>query len=98
MHSFITPERIAVGHHISFGEHGTYKKSDTLQAVAATIPEDRILVETDSPYLAPSRSAGSATSPRTSSTAARLVAARWQSVDDLAAQTTADARRLFRLT
>jgi TatD DNase family protein len=98
LHSCITPERVALGHYISFAGMVTYKKSDLLRAVAATIAEDRILVETDSPWLAPSRSAGSATSPRASSTAACLAASRWQSVEGLAAQTTADARRLFRLT
>src|SRR5947209_6468487 len=58
MHSFtgdeaMARECLALGMYISFAGMVTYKKSDALRAVAATIPAGRILVETDSPYLAP---------------------------------------------
>jgi TatD DNase family protein len=57
MHSFTgtsdhAAEFLALGLHISFAGMVTFKKADDLRAVAQTIPADRILVETDSPYLA----------------------------------------------
>ncbi len=76
----------------------TYKKSDALRTVAATIPADRILVETDSPYLAPEPLRGKRNEPaNVVHTAARIAAVRGQSVEDFAVQTTANGRRLFRL-
>ena len=58
MHSFTgdaaaAAECVALGMYISFAGMVTFKKSDDLRAVAATVPADRILVETDSPYLSP---------------------------------------------
>jgi TatD DNase family protein len=58
MHSFTgtteqAQEFLALGLHISFAGMVTFKKSDELRAVARTIPADRLLVETDSPYLSP---------------------------------------------
>ncbi len=47
---------------ISFTGILTFKKSDDLRAIAASLPADRFLVETDAPYLAPGRLAASATS------------------------------------
>ena len=58
MHSFtgsqaMAEECLAMGLHISFAGMVTYKKSDELRAVAASVPDDRILIETDAPYLSP---------------------------------------------
>ena len=58
MHSFTgtaetAAECVSLGLYISFAGMVTFKKSDDLRAVAATIPADRILIETDSPYLSP---------------------------------------------
>ncbi len=58
MHSFAgqweTAARcLELGMYISFAGMVTFKKSDELRAIAARIPDDRILVETDSPYLSP---------------------------------------------
>lgn len=103
MHSFtgdkaMARECLALGMYISFAGMVTYKKSDVLRAVAGTIPADRILVETDSPYLAPEPFRGKRNEPaNVVHTAACLAAARGESLDDFAAQTTANARRLFRL-
>ncbi len=103
MHSFtgdtaMAEECVALGMYISFAGMVTYKKSDVLRAVAATIPADRILIETDSPYLAPEPRRGKRNEPaNVVHTAACLVAVRGQSADDFAAQTTANARRLFKL-
>jgi TatD DNase family protein len=103
MHSFtgdkaMARECLALGMYISFAGMVTYKKSDVLRAVAGTIPADRILVETDSPYLAPEPFRGKRNEPaNVVHTAACLAAARGESLDDFTTQTTANARRLFRL-
>jgi len=44
---------IALGHYVSFTGILTFKRSDELRAIAAALPADRVLVETDAPYLAP---------------------------------------------
>lgn len=44
---------LALGAHVSFSGILTYKNAEDLRAVAATVPMDRLLVETDAPYLAP---------------------------------------------
>jgi TatD DNase family protein len=101
MHSFTSDEEmaaecVALGLYISFAGMVTYKKSDALRKVAATIPDDRILVETDSPYLAPEPFRGKRNEPaNVIHTAACLALARGQSLDDFAEQTTANTRRLF---
>jgi TatD DNase family protein len=58
MHCFtgtqwLADEALALGFYISFSGIVTFKKSDDLRAVAKIVPADRILIETDSPYLAP---------------------------------------------
>jgi len=66
--------------------------------VAATIPEDRILIETDSPYLAPHPLRGKRNEPaNVVHTAACLAALCGVSVEELAERTTRNARQLFRL-
>jgi TatD DNase family protein len=101
MHSFtgdaaMAAECVHLGMYISFAGMVTYKKSDALRAVAATIPADRILVETDSPYLAPEPFRGKRNEPaNVVHTAACIAVARGQSLGDFAEQTTANARRLF---
>jgi TatD DNase family protein len=104
MHSF-TADRdmaqgcLALGLHISFAGMVTFKKSNELRDVAAAIPDDRILVETDSPYLSPDPLRGKRNEPaHVVHTAARLAAVRGVSLEAFAAQTTANARRLFSLS
>ncbi|QDU57481.1 TatD family hydrolase [Aeoliella mucimassa] len=58
MHSYTgtaagAAESIELGLYVSFAGMVTYKKSDELREVAATVPLDRMLIETDSPYLSP---------------------------------------------
>jgi TatD DNase family protein len=90
-------ECVAMGLHISFAGMVTYKKSDALRAVAVTIPDDRILVETDSPYLSPEPLRGKRNEPaNVVHTAACLAAARGQTVEAFGEQTTRNARALFR--
>jgi TatD DNase family protein len=75
----------------------TFKKSDDLRAVAAAIPDNRILIETDSPYLSPHPLRGKRNEPANLvHTAACLADARGISVEAFAALTTHNARSLFR--
>lgn len=103
MHSFTgdaaaAAECVELGMHISFAGMVTFKKSDDLRAVAVTIPADRILVETDSPYLSPHPLRGKRNEPaNVVLTAECLAKVRGESFEAFAAQTTANARRLFRL-
>ncbi len=102
MHSFtgsqaMAEECLAMGLDISFAGMVTYKKSDALRAIAAMVPDDRILIETDAPYLSPEpvRKIKRNEPAHVSHTAACLAAVRGVSLEAFAAQTTANARRLF---
>ena len=101
MHSFTgtyetAAECLALGLHISFAGMVTFKKSDELRAVAAKIPAEGILVETDSPYLSPHPLRGKRNEPANLVlTATCLAEARGQGTADFFAQTTANARKLF---
>jgi TatD DNase family protein len=57
LHCFSSPGLLPValerGYYVSFAGNVTYPKADELRAAAAAVPADRILAETDSPYLAP---------------------------------------------
>lgn len=102
MHSFTgtaetAAECVALGMYISFAGMATFKKSDALRAVAATIPADRILVETDSPYLAPQPFRGKRNEPAYVVHTARCLAeVRGMTEAEFARQTTENAQRLFR--
>src|SRR5579883_120509 len=88
---------IALGLFISFTGILTFKKSDDLRAIAADLPADRILVETDAPYLAPGRHRGKRNEPAYVIETARVLAeARKVTFEDIARQTTANFFRLFR--
>lgn len=74
----------------------TFKNAKDLQAIAAELPEDRILVETDSPFLAPVPHRGRPCEPAFVADTARFVAGlRGVSVEALAETTTRNFRRLF---
>ncbi len=91
---------LAMGLYVSFAGMVTYKNAADLRAVAATVPDDRLLVETDCPYLAPVPVRGQRNEPAFVAHTARLLAdVRGVSFENLGQQTTANARRLFaRLT
>ena len=101
MHSFTgtkeeAAEFVALGLHISFAGMLTFKKSDDLRAVAATIPADRLLVETDSPYLTPVPYRGKRNQPGYTELVARNAAeVRGTTFEALAAQTTKNVKTLF---
>jgi TatD DNase family protein len=87
---------IALGLSISFTGIVTFKKSDDLRAIAASLPADRFLVETDAPYLAPGRNRGKRNEPAfVVETAKVLAETRGVSFDELARQTTENFFRLF---
>jgi TatD DNase family protein len=103
MHSF-TGDRataeacLALGLHISFAGMLTYKNAQALREVAARIPLERLLVETDSPYLAPVPVRGRRNEPAfVAHTAASLAGLHGLSVAILAEHTTRNAKALFKL-
>jgi len=87
---------IALGLSISFTGILTFKKSDDLRAIAAELPADRIMVETDAPYLAPGKLRGKRNEPAfVVETAKTLAQVRGVTFDDIARQTTENFFRLF---
>jgi len=87
----------AMGLHISFAGMLTYKTAENLRAVARELPLERLLVETDSPYLAPVPVRGKRNEPAfVAHTAACLAGVLGIAVEELARATTANASALFR--
>jgi TatD DNase family protein len=86
-----------LGFCLSFSGIVTFKKTLAIQEVAAWAPLDRILVETDSPYLAPVPHRGKTCEPAfVVHTAKRVAELRGTTLEALAAATTANAERVFR--
>jgi TatD DNase family protein len=102
MHSFsgtseTAAECLELGLYISFAGMVTFKKSEALREVAAKVPDNRILVETDSPYLAPHPLRGKRNEPaNVVYTASCLAEVRGLSLTEFSQQTTINARALFR--
>jgi len=87
---------VTLGFYVSFSGILTFKKSDDLRAIAAELPADRILVETDAPYLAPQPWRGKRNEPAFVVETARVLAeCRGVSADAIARQTTANFFKLF---
>lgn len=104
MHSFCGSQQAADtcldwGMHISFAGMVTYKKNDELRAIAATVPDDRLLIETDSPYLSPHPVRGRRpnTPAQVRHTLQCLADTRQVGFEELAAITTGNALRLFQI-
>jgi TatD DNase family protein len=102
MHCFSEPGLFAAGvergWYFSFAGNVTYPKAQDLRAVAARVPADRILAETDSPYLAPQPVRGKRNEPAfVAHTVAALAAARGEEPDALAARIDANATAAFAL-
>jgi len=88
----------AVAHGLYIGFTGilTFKKSQELRALAAELPADRILVETDAPYLAPGKFRGKRNEPSyVVETAKVLAETRGVSLEEISRQTTDNFFRLF---
>jgi TatD DNase family protein len=103
LHSFSAPAETAraaldLGYYLGFTGPLTFKKSDDLRSIAADVPRDRLLVETDAPFLAPQSRRGRRNEPAfVVEVAARLAALHATTEAEMAAQTTANAVRLFGL-
>lgn len=91
-------EVIAMGFYVAFGGSVTFKNAAKLPAIAAAVPLDRLLVETDSPYLTPEPKRGRRNDPSYVKYVAEYIAAlRQMEYGDLVAATTANAKELFKI-
>jgi TatD DNase family protein len=101
MHSFsgdaaLAEACLAMGLHISFAGMLTYKNAESLRQVAKGVPRERLLVETDSPYLAPVPMRGKRNEPaHVAHTAACLAGLHGVALEEMAEQTTKNAKGLF---
>jgi TatD DNase family protein len=94
----LLPHALERGYYVSFAGNVTYPRADDLRAAAARVPGDRILAETDSPYLAPQPLRGRPNEPaHVVHTVAALAAARGEDADELAARIDANADAAFGL-
>ncbi|HRK61851.1 MAG TPA: TatD family hydrolase, partial [Candidatus Omnitrophota bacterium] len=85
-----------LGFHISFSGILTYKKNDELRAACAECPQDRVLIETDCPYLPPQSMRGKRNEPALMLETAQMAAqVRGVSVEELARLTTRNGFKLF---
>jgi TatD DNase family protein len=88
--------RMPAGHILSFSGTVTYKGSDEIRCVAACVPSDRFVIETDCPYLAPQAIRGKRNEPAyIVETASFLANLREESFEKLAEATTDNAERFF---
>jgi TatD DNase family protein len=97
-----TPEEMAgfldLGLYISFSGVVTFPKADATHACARQVPDDRYLVETDCPFLAPVPRRGKRNEPAyVAAVAAKVAELRSESLEQVCLASTANAARLFRL-
>jgi TatD DNase family protein len=89
---------VDAGFHVSFSGILTFKRADELREVAAALPGDRLLVETDAPLLAPQGFRGRRNEPaHVCRTGEALAEARGRPVEEIARETVENTRRFFRL-
>ena len=87
---------LEIGFYISFAGNSTYPKTQSIRDVAKEIPLDRILIETDSPYLTPQPYRGKRNEPAyVAEVAKTLAAVRNLAPEEFASATAANFRRLF---
>ena len=90
---------VDLGCHISFAGPVTFKKAEEIRIAAREVPTDRLLVETDCPFLAPHPYRGKSNEPAwTLLTLSRIAEVRGIDAVELATATTENARRLFRIS
>jgi len=102
LHCFSCPELLPVAlerdYYVSFAGNVTYPRADELREAATRVPAERILAETDTPYLAPQPVRGTRNEPaHVVHTVAALAEARGEDLDELAAQIEANATAAFSL-
>ena len=101
LHSFTgtaaeAAEAVDLGFHLGFAGMVTFKSTGPLREVAKAVPLERLLIETDSPFLAPEPFRGRRNEPaHVVHTARCLAIARGEPLEKFAAATTANARRVF---
>lgn len=89
---------VDLGFYVSFAGNATYPNAGVLREAAQVVPLDRIVVETDCPYLTPQRNRGQRNEPAyVAQTAEALAQARGMKTGEFAEAVTRNARRLFRL-
>ena len=97
-HQALVATGLEQGWHVSFAGNLTYKKALEIQAVAKEVPRDRILLETDSPFLAPVPKRGKRNIPEyVYHTATFLAELRGESFEEVEGYTDENARRLLGL-
>jgi len=103
IHCFTGTQKLAdaaieMGFHISFSGVLTFKTAEQLRDVARTVPTDRLLVETDCPFLAPVPYRGKRNDPAfVIETATKLAELKEVSLEEIAKTTTSNFKRLFHL-
>jgi TatD DNase family protein len=102
LHCFSEPQLLPAalerGYYVSFAGNVTYNRAEELRAAARDVPAERLLVETDSPYLAPQPVRGRPNEPANIvHTVAALAAVRGEDPEVLGRQTAANARAAFHL-
>jgi len=103
MHCFtesadVARQALDLGFHISFSGIVTFKNATELQSTAATVPLERLLIETDSPYLAPVPHRGKPNEPAyVPHVASKLAQLLGQSLEQIAQATTDNFYRLFKI-
>lgn len=101
LHSFSADSSTAqvaleMGYYLGFTGPVTYKKADDLRQIVAQVPLERVLVETDAPFLAPQQYRGKRNEPAyVQYVAERIAAIRGLTTADFAQQSTTNAQRLF---
>ena len=87
---------LVLGAFVSFAGNVSFKNAEDLRAIVALVPDDRLVVETDSPYLSPDPFRGKPNAPaRVVHVGAAIAAALGKTLEAVAQMTTANARRLF---
>jgi TatD DNase family protein len=96
--AWLAKDALDLGFYLSFSGVITFQNATMLRDIAKTVPLDRILVETDSPYLAPVPHRGKRNEPAyVRHVAEKLAGLHGLSVKDVADATTQNAKRLFRI-
>lgn len=101
MHSFCADQQTAddcleLGLFISFAGMVTFKRNDELRSIAREVPAEKLLIETDSPYLSPHPMRGKRNEPARVALTAQVIAdVREVTIEVLASQTTQNAEELF---
>lgn len=91
-------EYLKLGYYISFAGPVTFKKAPRLQEAAVNVPRDRLLIETDSPYMSPEPVRGRRNEPaHVRYVAEKIAALRGETLEEVAAYTTENAMRAYRL-